>query len=306
MNSVYVLGHILIETIHFPDGRELGPVLGSPAAYTSVALARLGNKVCLCTKVGDDLPIGFHNVFRQAGVSVEGMVKSSKGSSRNRLIYRSMEDKEIEFLHKADPITFQDLPVPVDPSALYYVCPMDHEVPPKVVHEIVQRGGRVIADLGGYGGATSTSHPSGDRGQLAPLASVVAVCAAVKASLEDCRDLFGPTDASTPEHEYAEKLIELGSRLTVLTLGCRGAYVTDGRTEMHFEALPCTVRDTTGAGDAFSAGMIHAYRRAPSDWQGFVQSGQRTARWVLERSGGVAPERMPRAQDLEDPVMKEA
>ncbi len=306
MSSIYVLGHIIIETIVFPDGHVLGPVLGSPAAYSSVALARLGNDVCLCTRAGEDLPEEFHRAFLDAGVCLDGMKIEESRSSRNRLVYTSPDAKDIEFLHKAAPITLDDIPHHANRDAVFYVCPMDYEVTPSEVQELAGRGGSVIADLGGYGGATSSTHPLGRSELLEPTAVVAASCTLVKASIEDCRDLFGPTDSLLPARVYARRLLDLGSRLVVLTLGRHGVYVADGAREMLFDALPCRVRDTTGAGDAFSAGMIHAYRQDSQNWSRFVQFGQATACWVLERSGGVAPERMPTAADVQRLLSEEA
>lgn len=53
--DLVVIGHLLKEYIQFPD-RKIGPVLGSPCAYTPVAAARLGVKTGIVTKIGEDMP----------------------------------------------------------------------------------------------------------------------------------------------------------------------------------------------------------------------------------------------------------
>ena len=53
--DIVEIGNIVKETILFPD-KEFGPVLGSPCAYTSVALAKEGNRVGMVTHYGPDLP----------------------------------------------------------------------------------------------------------------------------------------------------------------------------------------------------------------------------------------------------------
>ncbi len=53
--NVVAIGHVLNETIVFADGRRKGPVLGSPAAYSSTATARLGVPTGVVTKVGRDV-----------------------------------------------------------------------------------------------------------------------------------------------------------------------------------------------------------------------------------------------------------
>ncbi len=52
--EVAVASHIVKEVIRFPD-RTLEGVLGSPAAYSSVSLDRLGAKAGLASKIGTDL-----------------------------------------------------------------------------------------------------------------------------------------------------------------------------------------------------------------------------------------------------------
>jgi sugar/nucleoside kinase (ribokinase family) len=44
----------------------------------------------------------------------------------------------------------------------------------------------------------------------------------------------------------------------VVTLGADGALWTDGQRREHVAAVPATVVDTTGAGDAFTAGLLTA------------------------------------------------
>jgi sugar/nucleoside kinase (ribokinase family) len=305
MSSIYVLGHILIESIVFPDGDVLEPVLGSPAAYSSVALACLGNRVVLCTQAGHDVPETFWETFREVGVDLAGAEVSRYGSTRNRLIYETLENKRVEYLHKARPILARDVPACQDPEDVLYVCPMDYEVDPCEVAALASSGRRVVVDLGGYGGATSATHPGGQSAALEHTHAVLAHCTLVKASVEDCTYIYGPVDAESPERAYAERLLEAGSRLVVITLGERGAWVTDGRTSARFQPFPCDVRDTTGAGDTFAAGLLHGWIEKPSNWEYFVQFGQATASYVVQRSGGVSAERMPTRERVLERLRKE-
>ena len=53
--DIVIMGHFVKEMIHFPD-RILGPVLGSPVAYSSVVAGKLGAKVGVVTRAGKDMP----------------------------------------------------------------------------------------------------------------------------------------------------------------------------------------------------------------------------------------------------------
>jgi len=53
----------------------------------------------------------------------------------------------------------------------------------------------------------------------------------------------------------SQKLLELGVKTVVLTLGGEGVMVADKKGFRHYPALPVKVVDTTGAGDAFTGGL---------------------------------------------------
>lgn len=64
--------------------------------------------------------------------------------------------------------------------------------------------------------------------------------------------------AASPE-ELAQRLVALGAGQAVIKLGAHGALaLADGRITSQ-KAIPVTVRDTVGAGDAFVAGYLSEY-----------------------------------------------
>lgn len=76
----------------------------------------------------------------------------------------------------------------------------------------------------------------------------------------ELRILLGlePDDA-TPTLELAERLRGLGVGTVVVTMGSDGVLVLDGANEVrHVAPVPVEVVDTTGAGDAFNAGLATA------------------------------------------------
>jgi ribokinase len=61
----------------------------------------------------------------------------------------------------------------------------------------------------------------------------------------------GPESAA----RAAERLLALGARRVVVTLGDHGALLSDGASAIHFPAFSVEAVDTTGAGDAFSGAL---------------------------------------------------
>ncbi|WP_395144420.1 carbohydrate kinase family protein [Armatimonas sp.] len=82
---------------------------------------------------------------------------------------------------------------------------------------------------------------------------VVAVAEVLQCSLESLRRFGGPTG------EPEEIVAALPARTALLTLGAEGGIVRTEKGITRYRAYPLTdVRDTTGAGDAFRAGLCYS------------------------------------------------
>ena len=55
----------------------------------------------------------------------------------------------------------------------------------------------------------------------------------------------------------ANKLIKLGIKKVIITLGEKGLYYSDGKEEIYLKASRVKAVDTTGAGDAFNGGLAY-------------------------------------------------
>ncbi len=56
----------------------------------------------------------------------------------------------------------------------------------------------------------------------------------------------------------AKKLINMGIKKVIITLGEKGLFYSDGKEEIYMKASPVKAIDTTGAGDAFNGGLTFA------------------------------------------------
>ena len=57
--------------------------------------------------------------------------------------------------------------------------------------------------------------------------------------------------------EAADKLLNLGIKKIIITLGEKGLFYSDGKEEIYLKASAVKAIDTTGAGDAFNGGLAY-------------------------------------------------
>jgi pseudouridine kinase len=84
----------------------------------------------------------------------------------------------------------------------------------------------------------------------------------------------------------AKALLAQGVQCVLVTLGKDGVMACTMTASEHFPAAPARVVDTTGAGDAFTAGVVYGYHR---DWPlpDCVEYGQRLSRQIISSSHSV-------------------
>ncbi len=282
------IGHLIKETIEFPDKR-IGPVLGSPAAYSSVAAARLGLKTSIVTRIGKDIPRNLLKPISEVNVDTEGLKIEGKETTTNLLSYDASGNKTFRYLKKAPNILFDDIPRSYLDAKIFYVCPINFEVSLETIRHIHSLGKIVAMDLGGWGGAASTTHPKGEKDYYV-LRKLIKYLHIVKASAEDCQYLFNSRKIS-PE-KVASLFIEWGAKIGIITLGENGSIVANKNREFRVPTFSRNVIDCTGAGDVYSAGFLAEYLKT-EDMERAALFASAAASLVIEASGGVLAKRMP-------------
>jgi len=291
--EVAVVGHILNERVIFPD-RVLYPVLGSPVAYCSICLARLGKGVGIVTKIGSDFPQHLLGVFSEVGVRQEGII-AGNASTANELIYHKDGHKTLKFLSRAAKIGYADIPTTYLDSQIIYLCPIDREIEEETIERLSEERRSIMVDLGGFGGATSEQHPPIKDGM--ELRRICPFFDVVKASIEDLEYILGiePRDC---EHA-AKLLLEWGAGIVVVTLGQEGALVSTREKETRFPAYLQDQRDVldqTGAGDCFAAGFLSEFLTSRDPFEATLYGNVVTS-FVIERTGGAVADRMPTSRE---------
>jgi ribokinase len=103
-----------------------------------------------------------------------------------------------------------------------------------------------------------------------------------------------PADARVQPQVVAQELIRSGVKHVVITLGEQGALLVNADSERHFPAVKVQPIDTTGAGDAFNAGLAVALAQGSSLEQA-VQFGTVTGALAVTKEG-VIPS-LPRREE---------
>lgn len=299
--TLVTIGHVLNETIVFADGRRKGPVLGSPAAYSSVVTARLGVKTGIVTLIGSDAPGGLLEPLKDAGVDFEG-VSSEDVTTTNELVYDSDGNKELRYLRQASPITTGDIPETYLKSRAFYICPLNYEVSLDTVDEVSGWGKIMATDLGGYGGVhVNQKTLSQNRMNPSELKELIGLFDIVKASDEDCRLLFSGEKIS--EEESASRLVDCGADIGIITMGEKGSLVFTRKEKYHVPAIRGKVIDVTGGGDSYMGGFLTEFIRSGDPWKSAVFASA-VALCVIEGTGGVRALRMPTEDEARERIPK--
>ena len=148
--DIVVIGTIIKETIQFPN-RTIGPVLGSPAAYSSLVMAAQGRNVGIVTYYGYDM----EDIISEIDVLDKRGILPYEYTTTNLLVYRNDGTKYVEYQKAAPNIGFEDIHKDYLEADYFKICPMNYEVELDLVKKLYERNKTVFVDLGGYGGATS-------------------------------------------------------------------------------------------------------------------------------------------------------
>ncbi len=252
---ITVVGEALVDLIEGPPGGPEAHPGGSPA-NVAVALARLGEDVGLLTQLGDD-PHGrlLLEHLRANGVRLAaGSLLDAAPTSVARTTLRPDGQADYAF-----DVAWRGFDAAVDAAA---AC-----VHTGSIATFLDPGAAHVADLLRAARATATvSYDPNCRPSLMgdPTAAVrrveglAALSDVVKVSQEDLAWLY----PGRRHDEIGRAWLALGARLVVVTLGADGAWGSTARAAVTVSPVPVRVVDTVGAGDAFTAGLLHACRAA--------------------------------------------
>ena len=265
MTTVLVAGEINVDLIcsgydSFPQpGKEVLVddfclTLGSSSAICAMGLAKLGLNVRFVGKVGAD-PWGEYCVqtMREAGIDVTRVQTDSRLKTGVTVSITSQRDRAlVSYLGSVGSLQAED----VDDDALRGA---DHlHISSYFLQRGLQPGCGNLLDRAARKGLCVSLDPGFDPSELWD-SGLLAALARVH--------LFFPNEvellAVTRTNEIVEALRALDNdhTRTVATLGSRGCATLNNGELLEVPPFPINAVDSTGAGDSFNAGFLHAWLR---------------------------------------------
>lgn len=251
MSGVFVVGSInqdfVLRLERRPEpgetvtGAELSLFPGGKGANAAVAAARLGARVTMLGRVGEDaFGAGLVRNLREAGIATTHVKAIPDAPTGSAFITVTPDGENAIVVSPGANRSFGTGEVDAAAKDLRAAHVLVAQL--EVDAGVVERAAKIVGEAGGrflLNFAPPREVPEG----LLTLADPLVV------NEHEARFLLGG-DPGEPE-ALVERLLELGSRSVVVTLGADGALLSAGGSTRRFGAPKVEVVDTTGAGDAF-------------------------------------------------------
>ncbi|MDI2129499.1 carbohydrate kinase family protein [Yinghuangia seranimata] len=255
---ITVVGEALVDIVHPAGGEPVAHPGGSPA-NVAVGLGRLGAPVRLVTSFGRDAYgrlLAKHLAASSVAVAPQSVHDGSTSVARARVGASGVASYEFD-------ITW-DLGAAVTAAAAAdSLCLHTGSIAATLapgafaVGTLIERArGRMTVSYDPNCRPSLMGDPASARGRVEAL---VALADVVKVSEEDLAWLHPARDVT----DIAADWLASGPAVVVVTRGAQGSYAVCRAGSVTAPAVPVTVADTIGAGDAFTSGLLNAlYRRA--------------------------------------------
>ena len=265
---------------------------GGSAANTIVGLAKLELKTGFIGKVADDHEgqLLIHD-FKREDVNADGIVVVKEGRSGVVTAYVDKKGERALYVHPSinDSLTFEQINLEYAKQARFLHLTSVDEKPFQAQKKLIEE----VSDA-------KVSLDPGEiyaRKGLTKLRSLIKKSFVVLPSEGELKMLTGKR-----WKDGAKMLVKEGAGIVAVKLGEKGCYVTDGKDAHLIEPFKVNVVDTTGAGDAFSAGFLYGLMNGKDLYQcgrlgNFVAS--RCVTKVGARTG------LPTLSDLKDILRKQ-
>jgi len=264
---------------------KMNELPGGSAANTIVGLARLGMKTGFIGKVANDHEGQLLlNDFKREGVNTDGIIVASEGKSGTVSAFIDKKGERALYVHPSvnDTITFEEINIDYSKQTEFlHLTSMDEKS--------FRTQKRLIEELSNVKVSLDPGEIYARKG-LAKLKLIIKHCFVILPNESEVKLLTGKG-----WREGAKQLLSEGASIVAVKLGQKGCYVTDGSQNYMVQPFNTKVVDTTGAGDAFTAGFLYGLIKK-KDLYECGRLGNLVASKVVARVG--ARTGLPKAHEL--------
>ena len=309
--DVTALGEILID-MTYAGKSESGQTLfeqnpgGAPANVLS-SVSRLGGRCAFIGKVGNDMHGKYLlDTLKKENICTEGTIEDNKYFTT--LAFVNLDEKgERSFSFARKPgadtqLTKEEVRFDIiEESKIFHVGSLSlTDEPSKSATlealKFAKEKGLIISYDPNYRAPLWESEEKAIEG----MQSILSYVDIIKISDEETRLLTG----FEGEMEASEKLLSMGVKTVIVTMGEKGAFVRNKEGFVYSEAKKVKAVDTTGAGDAFMGGFL--YKVAQSDRaeftleeiKEFATFANRVAGYCVQHRGAINA--MPHAKQVQN------
>ncbi len=256
--QIFCCGEALMDMlpVTHDDGRtSYLPVAGGAVFNTAIALGRLGAPAAFVSGVSTDV-FGdlLVSTLAESGVDTRHLVRSDRPTT---LAFVSFSGGEATYTFYDEGsagrmLSADELPVlPNDAAALHFGAISLIPEPCGTAYEtlLARHAGRAVISLDPNIRANFITDATGHRARILRMAAKADIIKVSDA------DLDWIADGGEPE-QLIETWINTGTAIVAVTRGEDGVTATTPELTVTVEAVPVTVADTIGAGDAFNAGLL--------------------------------------------------
>ncbi len=255
-------------------------VLGSASAIFASGVARLGHPVNFHSKVGDDDFGRFClRALRERGISTGKIAVSGASRTGVTIALSTASDRAlVTFLGAIAELRYEDLPQDaLDGSAHLHLTSYFLQ------HQLRSSFARLLR-AARHRGMTTSFDPNTDPSKSWKTEIWDVIKETEMLFINESEAL-----ALTRENSVRSAALHLAARVpcAVIKLGAQGAIGAAGKEVVRVPAFPISPLDTTGAGDSFAAGFVHAHLSG-KDLHDCLVAGNACGALSAAKAGGTA------------------
>jgi len=278
MFDLVTVGHFAIDLILSPKIAVPRHTLGGSPTYVSLAARKLGAKVSVISKVGEDFSEDYIEWLNANGIDLSGLQRIKSALTTSFTLKYENEERQLKLQSRAPPIVPEDVPDSLQASVIH-VAPIADELSAYVVDKLRKSAETLSLDPQGF----VREFDENGNTLLKKLkdSHILEQIDLYKSSLNEIRMVTGLTDLRLA----MERIHDYGVKAVIVTKGIRGSILLHEKRFYEIPACkPKIIRDLTGAGDALIGAFLaeHSKGRDPA-WCMCV--GSAAASFVVEGIG---------------------